>query len=104
MGAKEAVLDYEVVASKDKYSLIDVNLITGRSHQIRVQMSGQLNVPIFGDFKYGDKEHGGNLSLWSYELTFAHPISKEVMKFKVAPDYQNTAFKLFENEIEKIIN
>ena len=104
LGAKEAILDYEVVVSKDKYSLIDVNLITGRSHQIRVQMSAQLNATIFGDFKYGDKEHGGNLSLWSYELTFAHPISKEIMKFKVAPDYQNTAFKLFENEIEKIIN
>ncbi|MBO5954504.1 MAG: RNA pseudouridine synthase [Clostridia bacterium] len=103
-GSKEAILDYEVISSKDKYSLIQVNLITGRSHQIRVQMSRQLNVPIFGDFKYGDKEHGGNLALWAYELTFTHPTTKENMRFTVAPNYNNPAFKFFENEIEKMIN
>ncbi len=102
-GSKEAILDYEVVASKDKFSLIDVNLVTGRSHQIRVQMSAQLNCPIFGDFKYGDKEHGGNLALWAYELTFTHPTTKENMRFTVAPEYNNPAFKFFETEIEKII-
>ena len=103
VGSKEAILDYVVVASKDKYSLIDVNLITGRSHQIRVQMSAQLNCPIFGDFKYGDKEHGGNLALWAYELTFTHPTTKENMRFTVAPDYSNSAFKFFEAEIESKI-
>ena len=103
-GSKEAILEYNVIESKNKYSLIEVNLITGRSHQIRVQMSSQLNVPIFGDFKYGDKEHGGNLALWAYELTFTHPTTKENMRFKVAPDYSNPAFKLFEETIEKKIN
>lgn len=102
-GSKEAILEYEVVSSKDKYSLIDVNLITGRSHQIRVQMASQLNMPIFGDFKYGDKEHGGNLALWAYELTFTHPTTKENMRFTVAPDYSNPAFKFFEEIIEKKI-
>lgn len=102
-GAKEAVLEYKIIETKNKYSLIDVNLITGRSHQIRVQMANQLNVPIFGDFKYGDKEHGGNLALWAYELTFVHPITKQNMKFKVAPDYNNPAFKVFEPTIEKMI-
>lgn len=102
-GSKEAILEYDVVSSKDKYSLINVNLITGRSHQIRVQMSSQLNCPIFGDFKYGDKEHGGNLALWAYELTFTHPTTKENMRFTVAPDYNNPAFKFFESEIEKKI-
>ena len=101
-GSKEAILEYEVVESNIKYSLIKVNLITGRSHQIRVQMTSQLNVPIFGDFKYGDKEHGGNLALWAYELTFTHPTTKENMRFTVAPDYSNPAFKLFESTIEKI--
>lgn len=100
-GSKEAVLEYEIVETKDKYSLIDVNLITGRSHQIRVQMSSQLNTPIYGDYKYGDKEHGGNLALWAYELTFTHPITKEDMRFTVAPDYSNPAFKFFEETIEK---
>lgn len=103
-GSKEAILEYEVVANKDKFSLINVNLVTGRSHQIRVQMSGQLNCPIFGDFKYGDKEHGGNLALWAYELTFTHPTTKENMRFTVAPEYSNPAFKFFEKEIEKMIN
>lgn len=102
-GSKEAILNYEVLAFKDKYSLINVDLKTGRSHQIRVQMSGQLKTPIFGDFKYGDKEHGGNLALWAYELSFAHPITKQTMCFKVAPDYSNLAFKFFEKEIAKLI-
>lgn len=102
-GSKEAILEYSVVETKNKLSLIDVNLITGRSHQIRVQMSKQLNLPIYGDFKYGDKAHGGNLALWAYELTFVHPTTKENMKFRVAPDYSNLAFNSFKETIEKII-
>lgn len=101
--SKEAILEYEVIETKSLYSLIDVNLITGRSHQIRVQMSAQLNTPIFGDFKYGDKEHGGNLALWAYELTFIHPTTKENMRFTVLPDFNNPAFKIFEEVIEKRI-
>ncbi len=102
-GAKEAILEYELIENKKDLSLVDVNLITGRSHQIRVQMAKQLNTPIYGDFKYGDREHGGNLALWAYELVFKHPITKETMRFKVAPDYDNPAFNLFKTEIEKII-
>ncbi len=103
LGSKEAILEYELLASRNKYSLIEVDLITGRSHQIRVQMSAQLNCPIFGDFKYGDKDHGGNLALWAYELTFKHPTTKESMRFTVAPDFNNLAFKFFEEDIEKRI-
>lgn len=103
-GSKEAILEYELKESKSNLTLVDVNLITGRSHQIRVQMSSQLNTPIFGDFKYGDKEHGGSLALWAYELSFTHPTTKQSMKFRVAPSYSNQAFKLFETTIEKIIN
>ncbi len=102
-GSKEAILEYSVIDTKNKLTLIDVNLITGRSHQIRVQMSSQLNCPIYADFKYGDKENKGNLALWAYELKFVHPISKENMCFRVAPDYNNSIFKFFESTIEKII-
>ncbi len=102
-GSKEAVLEYQLLSSKNKFSLMEINLITGRSHQIRVQMSSQLNLPIYGDFKYGDKAHGGNLALWAYELNFLHPVTKQSMKFKVAPEDENSAFKLFKNEIEKIM-
>ena len=91
-GAKEAILEYKIVETKDKFTLL------------RVQTSAQLNTPIFGDFKYGDKSHGGNLALWAYQLTFVHPITKENLKFKVAPDYKNPAFKFFEETIEKKIN
>jgi len=102
-GSKEAILEYEVLETKNKLSLVDVNLITGRSHQIRVQMAKQLNLPIYGDFKYGDKLHAGHLALWAYELTFVHPISKENMRFTVAPDYANLAFNEFKDTIEKTI-
>ncbi|MBE7076852.1 MAG: RNA pseudouridine synthase [Clostridiales bacterium] len=103
-GSKEAILEYELIETKNKLTLVDVNLITGRSHQIRVQMSSQLNCPIYGDFKYGDKSHGGALALWAYQLEFVHPTTKENMKFKVAPDYENPAFKNFETSIDKLIN
>lgn len=103
-GSKEAILEYKVLESKNKLSLIEVNLITGRSHQIRVQMSGQLNCPLFADFKYGDKSHAGQLALWAYELSFLHPVTKQVMKFKVMPDMENVAFKYFENTIDKLLN
>ena len=102
-GAKEAVLEYSLVETRGELSLINVDLITGRSHQIRVQMAQQLNTPIYGDFKYGDKSHAGHLALWAYELCFEHPVTKELMKFRVAPDYQNSAFKLFESVIEEKI-
>ncbi len=102
-GAKEAKLKYRVLDSKNNFSLIDVDLITGRSHQIRVQMSKQLNVPIFGDFKYGDKSHGGKLALWAYELSFVHPTTKKEMRFMAEPDMSNPAFKLFEETINNLI-
>lgn len=101
-GSKEAILEYEVLETKTKYSLISVDLITGRSHQIRVQMASQLNVPIFADFKYGDKTNKGNLCLWAYELTFNHPTTKQNMRFTVSPEMDNSAFKFFEKTIENL--
>ena len=101
-GSKEAILEYEVLETKTKYSLISVDLITGRSHQIRVQMASQLNVPIFADFKYGDKTNKGNLCLWAYELTFNHPTTKQNMRFTVSPEMENSAFKFFEKTIESL--
>lgn len=102
-GAKEAILEYEIVAEKNNLSLVKVNLITGRSHQIRVQMAKQLNCPIYADFKYGDKTHNGNLCLWSYELTFTHPTTKQNLRFVACPEFKNSGFRYFESEIEKLI-
>ena len=102
-GAKEAILDYEVLDTKSNVSLIKVNLLTGRSHQIRVQMSKQNQTPIYGDFKYGDKAHGGNLALWAYELKFKHPTTQKPMIFKVLPDLEKPVWKVFENELGKLV-
>ena len=83
-------------------SLVKVNLLTGRSHQIRVQMSKQCGNVIFGDFKYGDKAHGGNLALWAYELKFNHPTTQKPMIFRVLPDVEKLPWKLFESTISKL--
>lgn len=103
VGAKEAILEYSVLESKKDLSLVEVNLITGRSHQIRVQMAKQLNCPIYCDFKYGDSAHLGNLALWAYKLELTHPTTKQKLTFKVAPDYTMSVFKIFEKDIEKMI-
>ncbi len=101
-GAKEAILDYKVVSNYGDMSLVEVNLLTGRSHQIRVQMSKQLGTVIFGDFKYGDKAHGGNLALWAYQLKFNHPTTQKPMIFKVLPDCEKLPWKVFSKDITKL--
>lgn len=96
-GAKEAILDYEVIASRDGLSLVRVNLHTGRSHQIRVQLS-QIGHALFGDQKYGEKlnKPGQQIALWSWGIELIHPTRKEVMEFKAYPP--NTfPWNLFEN-------
>ncbi|MCQ2602891.1 MAG: pseudouridine synthase [Clostridia bacterium] len=84
-GAKYAELDYKVLESKGGYSLVMVNLVTGRGHQIRVQMA-TIGNPIVGDCRYGNGEKLKlPLSLWATELRFAHPISGQQMVFRVYP-------------------
>lgn len=84
-GAKFAELDYTVLDQKNGLSFTEVRLHTGRSHQIRVQMSA-INCPVYGDMRYGgEKAKKGNLALWAYYLSFTHPISKERMVFRVEP-------------------
>lgn len=80
---KYAELDYKVLAEKENLSLIEVNLHTGRSHQIRVQFSSR-NYPLFGDQKYNKKAIvGEQIALYSFSLSFKHPVSKEVMTFSL---------------------
>ncbi|MEI3611018.1 RluA family pseudouridine synthase [Pseudogracilibacillus sp. SO30301A] len=76
--AKKALLHYRVLGQKDKLSLIEVRLVTGRSHQIRVQLSAIGN-PLFGDQLYGKRINnvGQQIALWAYELSFIHPVKKE---------------------------
>lgn len=85
--AKFAKLDYEVLAYNEikNLSLLDINLHTGRHHQIRVQLSN-FGHSIFGDQKYGKRGQGKQIALWAYELTIVHPITKEKMQFKDFPE------------------
>ena len=78
---KEAKLKYKVIKEKDNLSLVDINLLTGRYHQIRLQFSSR-NHPLYGDTLYGSK-YKGDLALISYSLSFIHPITKEKMCFEI---------------------
>ena len=94
-GAKKAELTYKVLQKKSGLSLVQCNLITGRSHQIRVQMS-TIGHPVFGDVKYkGDIAKGWNLALWSYKLSFEHPVTHKIMNFVCYPPQQDTPWNHF---------
>ncbi|MBQ1477354.1 MAG: RluA family pseudouridine synthase [Erysipelotrichaceae bacterium] len=78
---KNAELDYEVLKRKDNLALVKINLLTGRSHQIRVQFASR-NHPLWGDQRYNkDSKAGQQLALWSHSLTLKHPVSGELMTF-----------------------
>lgn len=74
-GSQRAVLMYRYIASSDRYHLLEINLLTGRKHQIRVQLSA-IGCPIKGDLKYGDKRSNpdGSISLLSHRIEFIHPV------------------------------
>lgn len=101
-GAKRAELDYEVLEAKEKVSLVDIKLHTGRSHQIRVQMK-TIGCPVYGDVKYGGDilAKGHNLALWAYELKFVHPTTKENLTFKVYPPENIVPWNVFNLDIVK---
>lgn len=85
----------------NKLSLVEVELLTGRSHQIRVQMAS-LKTPVYGDVKYGeikdeDKKMSNNLALWAYKLSFVHPTTKSLMNFKVLPPIDSEPWEKFKN-------
>lgn len=94
-GAKRAELVYKVLDNNDKLSLVEVQILTGRSHQIRVQMS-LIGNPVFGDVKYhGDIVKGWNLALWAYKLEFEHPVSHKMLKFISYPPEEEIPWKYF---------
>ena len=98
LGAKLARLDYELIDKKDDLALVDVRLHTGRSHQIRVQMSA-MGTPVYGDMRYGgEKAKKGYLALWAYYLSFTHPVSKERMVFRVQPPKDVNPWVNFDTE------
>ena len=85
--SKLAKLDYKVLKYNQvkDLSLVEINLHTGRHHQIRVQLSN-FGHSIFGDQKYGTRGKGKQIALWAYELTIIHPVTKEDLTFKDLPE------------------
>lgn len=97
-GAKKAELVYNVLEDNGKESLLEVKILTGRSHQIRLQLAN-IGFPLVGDVKYG-KEKGvtSKLGLWAGKLAFNHPTTKERMVFMACPDMGKQPWKNFRME------
>lgn len=79
---KESILNYELIDYKNNYSLVKINLKTGRSHQIRVQFSSR-GYPLYGDQRYNKNVlPKQQIALFANKLEFTHPITKEILIFE----------------------
>ena len=97
-GAKRAELSYNVLEHNSRLSLLKVNLKTGRSHQIRVQLAN-IKHPILADNKYGKEQvKGVNMALWAYKLKLTHPVTKKVLSFISFPPSDKIPWKYFNLE------
>lgn len=94
--AKKALLHYKVIGRSDRYTLIEVQLMTGRHHQIRCQLAS-MGCPIKGDLKYGAERSNpdGSISLLARKVEFIHPVSKKPISV-VAPLPDDNLWKSFE--------
>ena len=89
-GVKEAILEYELLETfmieGDECSKVKIKLHTGRTHQIRVQFASR-KMALLGDKKYGSRDNFDKIHLWSYSLSFKHPVTKENLNFKAEPKF-----------------
>ncbi|MCK5759160.1 MAG: RNA pseudouridine synthase [Clostridiales bacterium] len=93
VGAKEAILEYKLISSRDGFSLLEIQLITGRHHQIRVQLSSRGHI-LYGDVKYGSPNKA-KLGLWAKEIEFQKPVGKDIVKVGCEPDYRTEPWRRF---------
>ncbi len=100
-GSKKAVLAYRVIGRSDHYFLLEIDLKTGRHHQIRCQLAS-MGCPIRGDLKYGypRSNNDGGISLHARKVEFIHPVSKENIKL-IAPVPEDKLWKSFEIAVEQ---
>lgn len=97
-GAKKAELVYNYLEDDEKESLLEVKILTGRSHQIRLQLSN-IGYPLVGDVKYGKaKGKTSQLGLWAGKLAFDHPTTKQRLVFMASPDMNKEPWKHFDFE------
>lgn len=103
-GAKLAKLKFKCLAIRNGRSLLEVDLLTGRPHQIRAQLSNSF-FPIVGDTKYGSKLKSNNhrIYLHSYRLDFPHPTLGEEVHFISKPGYQDPVWAEFANFIDEYL-
>ncbi len=94
-GSKKAELNYTVIRNTDRYWLLEVELLTGRHHQIRVQLA-KIGCPIRGDLKYGYERSNpdGSIHLHARKLVFTHPVKKETVEIIAEPPDEKI-WKLF---------
>lgn len=83
-GVQEAILNYQVLHTVENLSRVKIELITGRTHQIRAQFSGR-DMPLVGDRKYSLFDDPCEIALWSYRLKFYHPVTGKPLEFQVEP-------------------
>lgn len=88
--SKKAILHYKVIAKSDTYHLLEIDLKTGRHHQIRCQLA-KIGCPIKGDLKYGAERSNpdGGISLHARRLSFIHPVSKQLIELTASVPEDN---------------
>jgi len=96
--SKKAVLDYQLIAASERYFLLEIQLHTGRHHQIRCQLA-KMGCPIKGDLKYGAPRSNpdGSICLHARRLELEHPVTHELLSI-TAPVPQNTLWQAFEKD------
>ena len=99
---KEARLIYHLLSKSDKYFLLEIDLMTGRHHQIRAQLA-HIGCPIKGDLKYGfpRSNEGGGISLHARTIEFEHPVKKELIKITAPVPKDDKLWKFFEYNISE---
>jgi 23S rRNA pseudouridine1911/1915/1917 synthase len=92
---QEAILHYKTLGSTDGLSRVRIQLVTGRTHQIRVQFASR-NMPLVGERKYAVQDDDCEIALWSYRIAFTHPRRGEKMDFSIEPreDYPWNCFEV----------
>lgn len=100
-GGKNAITNYKVIKQNEKFSFVEVNIETGRTHQIRVHMK-YLGYPILGDSTYGRADSEKRQMLHAHKLEFLHPITKEKMNFiaEIPEDFEKALIKCGFSNIE----
>ncbi len=98
--AKLAILDYKIISRSDRYQLLEIQLHTGRHHQIRAQLAN-IGCPIKGDLKYGSKRSNpdGGICLHARAIDFIHPVSKQQIHIE-APTPNTPIWNIFNTHIK----